>query len=110
MNLICSQTPLPCNLLRTDRRRALVAFEPVKSDASNKVVGVSFQLAIATVSCAKTASWKLTPLSNVTLVGQVQSAHRPFACGFAVTPGGAGAFVAIPDALRLTFQLYKSGT
>jgi hypothetical protein len=36
-------------------------------DAPDKSRGVSFQLAIGPVSCAKTARWKLTPLSNALL-------------------------------------------
>ena len=47
------------------------------SDAPDKSRGVSFELVIAPVSRAKTASWKLTPLSNATFVGRLKSADLP---------------------------------
>jgi len=58
-------------------------------DAPDNSRGVSFQLAIGTASCAKAASWKLTPLSNATFVGRVTLARHPFACGFVATVAGA---------------------
>jgi hypothetical protein len=84
-------------------------------DSPDKSRGVSFRLAIGPVSCAKTASWKLTPLSSATFVGCLTLCPSSVSYGFNV--------VAVPEcpvtsdgkepdaqALRLMFQLYKSGT
>jgi hypothetical protein len=51
-------------------------------ETPDKSRGVIFQLAIGPVSCAKTASWKLTSLANVAFIGRVRGADHPVAdCG-----------------------------
>jgi hypothetical protein len=44
-----------------------------RNDAPDKSSGVSFQLAIGTVSFVKAASGKLTPLTNATFIGRVRN-------------------------------------